>query len=76
MKCAKHMLFKVSRAGFLRSKAGDHGAELQLPAATVPDPRRLPSVVRMSRPKPSAISYQPYALIRMGACHVGQKRRE
>jgi hypothetical protein len=40
MKCAKHMLFKVSRAGFLHSKAGDHGAELQLPAATVPDPRR------------------------------------
>jgi hypothetical protein len=38
------MLFKVSRAGFLHSKAGDHGAELQLPAAIVPDPRRLWSV--------------------------------
>lgn len=44
MKCAKHMLFKVLRAGFLQSKAGDHGAELQLPAATVPDPRHAWSV--------------------------------
>lgn len=44
MKCAKHMLFKVLRACFLHSKAGDHGAELQLPAATVPDPRRSWSV--------------------------------
>jgi hypothetical protein len=41
MKCGKYLLFKVSGAGSPFNKAGDHWAELQLPAATVSNPRRL-----------------------------------